>query len=163
MPKAKKDTKVFEGAVKGILLKNVRGEDMPQADYFFLNESPEEEKRLALPENKKEKEWLDSGMIAPPYFNQTCGKPVDREDLIEVFDRIFLPEDNFLFYRCNEKEVYIVIVPLKFADIGAETGASTGDYQKHSVSFVMEGSANVDTLKLKLQRMAGTMKYTKER
>ena len=36
--------------------------------------------------------------IVPPGFEGTCGKPVDREELIEVFHKVFKPKDNILFY-----------------------------------------------------------------
>ena len=152
MAAKKTGSKAFAGKNKGIILKNVEGEDVDPMLYFHSDGSEAEKERIEK-----------YGTIAPPYFNDVCGKPVDREDLIETFNEVFNPKDNFLFYRCVEKEVYIVIVPLKFADIGTETGALSGDHQKHAVSFVMEGSANVDTLKIKLQRMAGTMKYVRNR
>lgn len=145
-------SKSFIGKNKGLILQDTDGKDMNPEDYFFMDGTEAEAERI-----KK------TGTIAPPYFNDVCGKPVDREDLVEVMNEVFNPKDHFLFYRCIEKEVYIVIFPLKFSEVSKETGALSGDCQKHAVSFVMEGSANVDTLRLKLQRIAKTMGYTRNR
>lgn len=130
---------------KSIILKNVLGEDMNEKDYFFSDGSKEEKER---------------GGLSPSYFNKTCGLPVDREDLLEVFNKIFKPEDNFLFYKTREAEVYVVIVPIKFAStINVENNSISGDYQKHSISFIAEGSANPTTLKSKLQRVSSFVQY----
>lgn len=129
-----------------IILKNVSGEDVDEGDYFFSDGSD------------KEKEC---NTVAPSYFNKVCGFPVDREDLLEVFNKIFKPEDNFLFYKNRETEVYVIIVPLKFGStIGVEHNSISGDYQKHAISFIAEGSANPVTLKQKLLRVAQSVKYT---
>lgn len=128
-----------------ILLKNVAGEDMNPEDYFYSDGSKEEKER---------------GYFYPSYFNKTCGSPVDREELLEIFNKIFKPEDNFLFYKTRESEVYVVIVPIKFAStISAENNSVSGDYQKHSMSFIAEGAANPETLKIKLKRVAGFVRY----
>ena len=76
-----------------IILKNTRGEDVRQQDYFYSKEGKE---------------------TAHSNFNSKnmCGLPVDREELLTVFDKIFKPEDNFLFYKTQDKEVFLIIVPL---------------------------------------------------
>lgn len=142
MPRAPR--KVFTGKY---VLKNVKGEDVKEEDYFYSDGSEQEKK---------------AGTLVPPYFNLSCGLPVDREDLLEVFNKIFKPEDNFLFYKTKDKEVYVVIIPIKYANIGIEMGSMSGDCQKHSISFIMEGSVNVETLKLKLKRVASYLGYGKD-
>lgn len=92
--------------------------------------------------------------IVPPAFNATCGKPVDREDLLDIFNKIFDPKYSFLFYKTIDKEVYIIIVPLKNSiSVGASNESLDGDFQKHAISFISEGSVNGDTLKMKLRRI----------
>ena len=126
-----------------IILQNTKGKDVDPINYFFSDGSDAEKEIV-----KK------FGSIIPPYFNQACGKPVDREELIEVFDKIFDPEKDFLFYKTPDKEVYLVIVPLKYSEVDTEHGALPGDFQKHAISFVSEGSVNLETLKTKLKRVA---------
>lgn len=128
-----------------LILKNVFGDDMDEKDYFHPN----------IPT----KEMIEKGIIkttyAPIYFNKEVGFPVDREDLIEVFNKIFNPDDNFLFYKVQDREMYIVIIPLKFASVvGTSHDSLGGDFQKHAISFIGEGSVNLDTLKTKLQKIA---------
>ena len=124
------------------ILKNTAGKEVPEEDYFY-----------AVGENKG---------VAPVSFTRMCGYPVDREDLIEVFDRIFKPSDNFLFYKSGNKEVYLVIVPLKFSTSVGDTHESVdGDFQKHAISFIGEGSVNLDTLKMKLTRVLGFVDFDK--
>jgi len=114
---------------KEIIIKNVSGEDVSAEDYFFNGKAPE-------------------------YFNDICGLPVEREDLIETFNKIFSVKDNFLFYKTKDKEVYLVIIPLKNSTtIGAFNDSVDGDFQKHAISFISEGSVNLDTLKMKLRRI----------
>jgi hypothetical protein len=120
---------VVEKTSKSIL-RNTAGKEVPEADYFF-----------------------GSGK-APVSFEKMCGTAVDREDLVEVFNNIFNPNLNFLFYKSKNKEVYIVIVPIKYSTIiSKENESSEGDFQKHAISFIGEGSVNIDTLKLKLKRI----------
>jgi hypothetical protein len=127
----KKDKKV-----KASILKNVSGKDVKEADYFF-------------------------GGVVPPGFVKDCGKPVDREDLIAVFNKVFKPEDNILFYKQVDKEVYLVIIPIKYSTtIGEYNNSTLGDFQKHAISFLNEGSVNLDTLKMKLNRIIKFVKYT---
>lgn len=117
-----------------IVLKNTAGKDVKEEDYFF-------------------------GGKALPHFNKVVGMPVDREDLIEIFDKIFNPSLNFLFYKTLNKEVYIVIIPIKYSSIIGEFNNSIeGDFQKHAISFIGEGSVNPDTLKLKLRKIQGFVK-----
>lgn len=119
-----------------VVLKNTSGEEVDSSDYFF-------------------------GGVAPSGFEGTCGRPVDREDLITVFNKVFKPEDNILFYKQSDKEVYIVIIPIKYSTtIGEFNNSITGDFQKHAISFLNEGSVNADTLKMKLTRINKFVKYT---
>ncbi len=127
-----------------IILMDTQGKEVDEKDYFFSDGSEEEKKR---------------GALVPPYFRKVCGIPVAREDMLEVFNSVFNPEDGFLFYKCEDKEVFIIIVPLVWANVDEEHGAVSGDAQKHAISFIQEGSVNLETLKMKLKRAAGTIKY----
>lgn len=128
--------KKVKPAKKSIILKNTSGKDVEEADYFF-------------------------GGKAPAGFEGTCGKPVDREDLVAVFDKIFRPEDDILFYKQLDKEVYIIIPPIRFSTtIGDFNNSIEGDFQKHAISFLNEGSVNLDSLKMKLARIQKFLKYT---
>jgi hypothetical protein len=50
--------------------------------------------------------------------------------------------------------VYLVIIPLKHATaVGADQESLDGEFQKHSISFLQEGSVNPDTLRMKLARV----------
>jgi len=119
-----------------IVLKNTSGKEVKIEDYFF-------------------------GGIVPPGFEATCGKPVDREDLVGVFNKVFKPEDNILFYRQVDKEVYLIIIPIKYSTtIGEENNSFEGDFQKHAISFLNEGSVNEDLLRTKLERINTFVKYT---
>jgi len=118
-----------------VILKNVAGEDMDIDDYFYKG-------------------------VVPPQFNATCGKPVDREDLITIFNGIFNPKHDILFYKTIDKEVYIIIIPLKLSSsVGASNESLDGDFQKHAISFISEGSVNGDTLKMKLRRILPFVKF----
>jgi len=122
-------------AAKKITLRTVSGKEVPLSDYFFKG-------------------------TVPPGFINTCGKPVDREDLLDVFNKVFKPEDNFLFYKVVDKEVYLIIVPIKYSTIiGEENNSLEGDFQKHAISFLNEGSVNPDTLKSKLGRILKFCKF----
>lgn len=119
-----------------VILKNTSGEEVPIADYFY-------------------KGVLSSG------FKGTCGNPVDREDLLDVFNKVFNPKDNILFYKQSDKEVYIIIVPIKYSDsVGDFNNSTEGDFQKHAISFLNEGSVNLDTLRQKLEKIKTFVKYT---
>ncbi len=136
----KANLEFHEIEVKAPIIKNTKGEEVPVEDYFFANE--------------------EGRAIAPPFFNKAMGYPVDREDLIEIFDKIFKPEDNFVFLKSRDKEVYGVLVPLKFTNIGKEEEAVLGDFQFHAVSFIPDGSVNYDKLKLKLKEVATNIDYS---
>jgi hypothetical protein len=111
------------------ILKNTTGKEMDEADYFF-------------------------GAEAPVWFNKVCGAPVEREELLEVFNKIFSPKDDFLFYKTTNKEVYVIIVPLKYStNVSPDNDSMKGDFQKHAISFINEGSVNTDTLKTKLKKI----------
>ncbi len=144
---AENEAKAAEEAKKNlIILQDVDGDDVDQAEYFF----PRTEK-----EKIGEKEFPVTDQTAPVYFNKVCGLPVDREDLIEVFLQYFPRAKGFLFYKARDKEVYLVIVPLKYATtISRSNESRPGDFQRHALSFIAEGSTNIDSLKLKLQRIA---------
>lgn len=125
-----------------IVIKNTLGEEVPQSDYFY---SP------------------DGSNTAPLYFHDVCGYPVDREELLAVFNKVFRPKDGILFYKAKDKEVYLIIVPIKHSSIvGAQHNSVPGDFQKHALSFITEGSVNVDTLRTKLTRVATTIKIVAE-
>lgn len=125
---------------KKIILKNTKGEDVPQQDYFFSKEGKE---------------------TAHENFNSKmqCGMPVNREELIEVFNKIFKPELNFLFYKVQDKELYTVIVPLKHSRlIGEFNDSPEGAFEVHAMSFISEGSTTTENMKAKLTKVASTIK-----
>ena len=125
-----------------IILKNTLGEEVPQSDYFFSK---------------------DGSDAAPSYFHDSFGYAVDREDLLAVFNKVFKPKDGILFYKAKEKEVYLVIVPIKHSSsVGPSHNSVDGDFQKHALSFISEGSVNIDTLRNKLNRVASTIKIVAE-
>ncbi len=129
--------------VKPVILKDTAGNVVEEGDYFY-SEEPGKGK-------------------APIGFNEACGLPVDREDLIEVFNKVFNPKDGFLFFKTRDKEVYVVLVPLKNSiSVSRENGSVEGDCQKHAMSFIVDGSVNLDTLKEKLKRINSPkfVKYT---
>ena len=131
------DKKASEVKVKADL-KNVAGEDVSEKDYFFSSKGEDS---------------------APNYFNKVCGYAVDREDMLTIFNKIFKPADGFLFYKVRDKEVYVIIVPLKYSSIvGADHESQEGDFQKHAISFISEGSVNLDTLRMKLLKVSNTIK-----
>ena len=132
--KAEEDAKIAEN--QKVTLLNVLGKEVALEDYFYKG-------------------------IVPPGFKGTCGNPVDREDLLTVFNKVFKPEDNILFYRQADKEVYIIIVPIKYAtEIGDFNDSIEGDFQKHAISFLSEGSVNLDSLRLKLEKINKFVKYS---
>lgn len=121
-----------------IIIKNTLGEIVPEKDYFFSAKGKD---------------------AAPPYFHDVCGYAVDREEMIGVFNKVFNPKHGILFYRAKDKEVYIIIVPLKYSSVvGIEHNSIEGEFQKHAISFISEGSVNLDTLRTKLLRVASTIK-----
>ena len=94
----------------------------------------------------------------PPFFEEVCGRPVDREDMLNVFNKVFKVKAGILFYKCRDKEVYIIIVPIKHSSVvGIEHNSVDGEFQKHAISFISEGSVNLDTLRSKLERVAKTI------
>ena len=125
-----------------IVLKNSLGQEVPQADYFFST---------------------DGSDTAPSFFSDAYGYPVEREDVLAVFNKVFKPKDGMLFYKAKDKEVYIVIVPLKHSStVGIAHNSVDGEFQKHALSFVTEGSVNLDTLRNKLLRVASTIRVVAE-
>ena len=117
-------------------LLNTKGEAVEDKDYFF-------------------------GGVVPSGFKGTCGSPVTREDLVETFNKVFKPEDNILFYKQDDKEVYLIIIPIKYStDIGDFNNSIVGDFQKHALSFLNEGSVNIDSLKRKLERVKTHVKFS---
>ncbi len=149
------DKKAAEAKKTATILKDTNGEEVDQADYFYPRITDEK-----LPNGTILKA---TDQTAPVYFNRVCGFPVDREDLIEVFNSSFRTRKGFLFYKLRDKEVYLVIVPLKYAKmVGKHTESQPGDFQKHALSFVGEGSVNPDSLKLKLAKIANHGDISKE-
>lgn len=146
------EKKAAEHAKKNLLvLKDVDGDDVDQSEYFFPREVREVQKDAV----GKEIILEPTEETAPIYFNKSCGYPVDREELIEEFVRNFPRKKGFLFYKLRDKEVYLVIVPLAYATrISRANESRPGDFQRHALSFIQEGSVNVDSLRLKLQRIA---------
>ena len=125
-----------------IVIKNTLGEDVPQSDYFYS---------------------ADGSDTAPLYFHDVCGYPVDREELLAVFNKVFKPKDGILFYKSKDKEVYLVIVPIKHSSIvGPAHNSVIGDFQKHAISFISEGSVNIDTLRTRLTKVASTIRIVAE-
>jgi hypothetical protein len=123
-------------AEKKTIFKTPSGKEVSEADYFF-------------------------GGKAPISFEKYCGKPVEREDLVAIFNKVFNPKDNFLFYKEVDKEVYLIIVPIKYSTtIGEEQNSLAGDFQKHAISFLNEGSVNLETLRMKLDRIPKFCKFT---
>jgi len=117
-------------------LKNTSGKVVEDKDYFF-------------------------GGNVPPGFNATCGNPVDREELLSVFNKVFKPEDDILFYKQSDKEVYLIIIPIKYSTtIGDFNNSIDGDFQKHAISFLNEGSVNPETLRGKLERVKKFVKFS---
>ena len=134
-----------EASKKKIILRNTSLEDVDQKDYFFKNK--------------------ETGNIetAPAFFNKICGTPVDQEELVTVFDSIFPKKKGFLFYKVQGKELYLVIVPLKYATtIGEQNDSIPGDFQKHAMSFIGEGSVGIESLKQKLTKIANHSSIAKE-
>ena len=132
----KEEVKATKKTAKKLVIKNSVGKEVDEVDYFF-------------------------GGKAPTSFEASCGLPVDREDLLEVFNKVFKPEDNILFYKAKDKEVYIVIIPIKFSSsVGVDYNSIEGDFQKHAISFITEGSVNLETLKMKLKRIVPFIKFT---
>ena len=127
---------------KTIILKDVNGKDVDQKDYFYSKDRKE-------------------NTLGYTTLNKVSGYPVEREELLEVFNKIFNPSKGILFYKQYDKEVYIIIVPLKYASsIGTDKDSLDGDYQRHAISFIGEGSVNKDTLKQKLTKVASTIDMT---
>lgn len=123
-----------------VVLKDVFGAEIEESDYFYSKENPGKGK-------------------APSYFNRICGMPVERDDMVVIFNRIFKPEHGFLFYKALDKEVYLVIVPLKYAStVGDHNESLEGDFQKHAISFIAEGSVNLESLRMKLERVKSTIR-----
>ncbi len=129
-----------------VILQDIDGDDVDQADYFWP--------RVAA-EKVGDKTLQPTDQTAPIYFNKECGMPVDRDELKEVFLQFFPRAKGFLFYKARDREVYLIIVPLKYATtINRENESRPGDFQRHALSFIAEGSVNVDSLKIKLNRVA---------
>lgn len=148
---AEKTAKDF-ASKNDLVLRDVDGADVDQEDYFF----PRTEDEITYNTQGKEISRLKpTTETAPVYFNKVMGMPVDREELIEVFNRHFPRSKGFLFYKKRESEVYLIIVPLKYAKtISRANESRPGDFQRHALSFISEGSVNVDSLDIKLQRVA---------
>lgn len=152
--KAKQEEQAADYALKHkVVLKDTDGFDVDQSDYFF----PRTEDEITYDKDGKEISRIKASVeTAPVYFNRVIGMPVDREELIEVFQRHFPRTKGFLFYKKRDSEVYLIIVPLKYAKtISRANESRPGDFQRHALSFISEGSVNVDSLDHKLKRIAG--------
>ena len=120
-----------------VVLKNTAGEEVDQKNYFYSKKGED---------------------TAPQFFIDKKAIPVDREDMIAVFNKIFKPKFGLLFYKEREKEVYLIIVPLKYSSIiGVDHDSLDGEFQAHAISFLSEGSVNIDTLRMKLTKVASTI------
>jgi len=136
------------------VLRDVDGDDADQADYFFARTEEEIVDKVTHKPTTR---------TAPVHFNTICGLPVDREDLVEAFKLHFPTKKGFLFYKLKDKEVYLVIVPLKYATTITKSNESRpGDFQRHALSFIGEGSVNIDSLKMKLARIANHSSISRE-
>lgn len=132
-------------------LKDVDGDDVDQSEYFY----PREVREVTKDASGKEVVLEPSTQTAPIFFNASNGYPVEREELIEEFVKHFPRKKGFLFYKQRDKEVYLVIVPLAYATrISRSNESKPGDFQRHALSFIQEGSVNIDSLRIKLQRIA---------
>lgn len=123
--------------LKPFVFKDNEGNTADPSDYFFpfIGEDGSNE------------------TVCPPYFNDMCGSPVDREDLLEIFWSIFDKKDGYLLYKMVDREVYVVIVPIHLSVVNVEEGAMPGDFQKHAMSFILEGSVNPTLFKSKLKQI----------
>jgi hypothetical protein len=138
---------VEEAKKSRIILQDIDGADVDQSEYFFPRKVDEK--------TADGKVLKATDQTAPAYFNRMCGYPVDRDDLKEVFLQYFPRRKGFLFYKVRDKEVYLVIVPLKYATtVSASNESAPGHFQRHALSFVDAGSVNIDSLKIKLTRIA---------
>jgi len=138
----KHDLSFEKVTVEPQILKNTRGENVDVKDYFYAKPG--------------------ETAIAPNFFNKACGLPVnplERPELIEIFDKTFKPQDNFVFLKARDKEVYSVLIPLKYTDINSQEDCILGDYQLHAISFIPDGSVNFDKLKAELKKIATMIKY----
>lgn len=146
------EKKAQEDAVKNVvILRDVDGDDVEQSEYFY----PRLVKEVVGEKTPYEKTLPATTETAPVGFNKVCGMPVDREELVEVFIQYFPRKKGFLFYKARDREVYFVIVPLRYAKtVNAANESRPGDVQRHALSFISEGSVNIDSLKLKLERIA---------
>ena len=57
------------------------------------------------------------------------------------------------------KEVYGVLIPLKFSNVSEIEDSRHGDYQYHAISFVLDGSVNYKRLKEGLEKVARLIDY----
>ena len=138
----KHDLSFEKVTVEPQILKNTRGENVEIKDYFYAKSG--------------------ETAVAPNFFNKACGLPVnpmERPELIEIFDKVFKPEDNFVFLKSKNSEVYSVLIPLKYTDINSQEDCILGDYQLHAISFIPDGSVNFDKLKAELKKIATMIKY----
>ncbi len=134
--KAAAPAKLLKKSTEPSILRTVGGKTVPEEDYFYKG-------------------------IIPSGFVGSCGESVDREDLITIFHKVFKEKDDILFYKQLDKEVYIVIIPIKYATtIGDFNDSIDGDFQKHAISFLNEGSVNLDTLRIKLERINKFVNYS---
>jgi hypothetical protein len=136
----KKKAEAAEKAKPAFVLKNTAGKEVKDSDYFYAT--------------------TPAGYTPTANMKNVIGTPVTREDLVEMFDQIFDPKHGILFYKKLDTEVYIVIVPLKYStSVGRTHESVDGDFQKHAISVIAEGSVNMDSFKMKLKRIIPFIKY----
>ncbi|MGI9142560.1 MAG: hypothetical protein ACR2IJ_05170 [Fluviibacter sp.] len=136
----KKKAEAAEKAKPAFTLKNTAGKEVKDSDYFYST--------------------TPAGYTPTANMKNVIGTPVAREDLVEMFDQIFDPKHGILFYKKIDTEVYIVIVPLKYStSVGRTHESVDGDFQKHAISVIADGSVNMDSFKLKLKRIIPFIKY----
>jgi len=156
-------SKKVEKKKSTVVLKNTKGEDVKWQDYFFESKSKQQYldwlSAKKLKDTTENEELYRDSVFPPKYFNKVCGFPVDREDLTEMFNKIFKPESGVLFYKTQDKEVYVIIVPLKYSEvIGDFNDSIDGDFHRHAISFVTEGSVNLNSMESKIKKVATHIK-----
>lgn len=136
----KKKAEAVEKAKPAFTLKNTAGKDMKSEDYFYAT--------------------TPAGYKPTANMKNVIGTPVTREDLVDMFDQIFDPKHGILFYKKIDTEVYIVIIPLaKSTSVGRTHESVDGDFQKHAISVIADGSVNMDSFKMKLKRILPFVKF----
>lgn len=128
-------------------IRNTLGEEVDLSKYFIPNH--------------------ENISVAPNYFNRSHGYPISQnefgfEEMIEVFNKVFDVKDGFLLFKQRTKEVYSVLVPLRYAkELNEAEEANAFDYQIHAISFIKEGGFNIQTFENKLKSIKTINGYEK--